>query len=412
MGHPGSASERRHAAPTRPPSSLDATSGGWAGIGRGHRCAVHGRGGARRGRQRLRERRLGIPQGNTPAAILPQRDGKILVVDEQANLLRLLPDGRRDRSFGRNGKAAGPRLPPCDRYQRTRVAVQPDGKLVIAQCSVLTRRLTDGSLDRSFGVGGRVVVKSAGVSGLAVAPDGAIIAGLVPFDRPLGLLLARYLPNGRPDTSFGRGGRRSVAPGAPIRVAVQPDGKIVVTGRDVALARYLPDGRPDDSFGTQGVVDVEGLNGYALALQPDGKIIVVGIDGGRRPVEDLPRPPGSCDDLYNSWVQADLIAVQQDGKLLVGGFGCEGAVGGRFTPALELDRPAARGRVDRPPVRAWNRQARRRAPDGSRGGEQRRSSHRQRGTGQPQASLHCPCHPGTPPGTSLGTTRRTRPGPS
>ena len=104
------------------------------------------------------------------AAVLPQRDGKILVVDEQANLLRVLPDGRRDRSFGRNGKAAGPRLPPCDRYQRTRVAVQPDGKLVIAQCSVLTRRLTDGSLDRSFGVGGRVVVKSAGVSGLAVAP--------------------------------------------------------------------------------------------------------------------------------------------------------------------------------------------------------------------------------------------------
>ena len=347
------------------------------------------------------------------AAILPQRDGKIVVVDGQANLLRVLPDGRRDRSFGKDGKAAGPTV-PCDRYQRTRVAVQPDGKLVISQCSVLTRRLTDGSLDRSFGVGGRVVVKSAGVSGLAVAPDGTIVAGLVPFDRPLGLMLARYLPNGRPDTSFGSGGRRAVAPRAPIKVAVQPDGKIVVTGFDVPLARYLADGRPDDGFGANGVVDIEGLNGYALALQPDGKIVVVGIVVGGSPahagetvvmrvlpdgrldpefgvegivghsyaptygiptsVAVLPdggaaitgytnlgsayrnagwlsavvTPDGQwkelragvepCGDLATDWSEADSIARQEDGKLLVGGFGsCEGALVGRFTPALELD---------------------------------------------------------------------------
>ena len=309
----------------------------------------------------------------------------------------------------------------------------------------------------------------------------------MPFDRPLGLLLARYLPNGRPDTSFGSGGRRSVAPGAPIRVAVQPDGKIVVTGRDPPLARYLPDGRPDDSFGTQGIVDVERLNGYALALQPDGKIIVVGIDGGspahggetvvvrvlpdgRLDPEfgiegivghayqygiptgvavlpnggavisgyinqgsayrnaawlaalmtpdgqwkDLPRPPEFCDDPYTVWVQADSVAVQQDGKLLVGGFGCsQGAVLGRFTPALELDAG--------PPLTLAVESADRRF---ARGTVRRGVAHL---TGAVEASDDArvtvsvqrvnpkrPCITRATlalrPGTSLGTTRRTRPG--
>ena len=89
--------------------------------------------------------------------------------------------------------------------------MQPDGKLVIAQTSVLTRRRPDGRLDRSFGVGGRVVVKAPGVSGLAVAPDGTIVAGLGPTGFGYPAMLARYLPHGRPDTSFGSGGRLAVA---------------------------------------------------------------------------------------------------------------------------------------------------------------------------------------------------------
>ena len=56
--------------------------------------------------------------------------------------------------------------------------------------------------------------------------------------------------------------------------------------------------------------------------------------------KELPRPPAPCSyqDPYTIWMQADSVAVQEDGKLLVGGFGCShGAVVGRFTPTLELD---------------------------------------------------------------------------
>ena len=66
----------------------------------------------------------------------------------------------------------------------------------------------------------------------------------------------------------------------------QDDGKIVVVGevgtsshRDIAVARYMPDGSLDGSFGNEGLttISIEGRE-YAksVAIQPDGKIVVGG----------------------------------------------------------------------------------------------------------------------------------------
>jgi uncharacterized delta-60 repeat protein len=162
-----------------------------------------------------------------------------------------------------------------------------------------------GSLDPSFGSGG-VVTHSLGSNGypifggIAVQPDGKIVVaggGSVGVHGPL---LARYLPNGSPDPSFGVGGyveTPSAYWSAADAVALQPDGKIVVAGRSSAgdpnavsefmLARYNPDGSLDISFGTDGITNTAipepgtswNAAASALAVLPDGKIVAAGSAG-------------------------------------------------------------------------------------------------------------------------------------
>jgi uncharacterized delta-60 repeat protein len=142
---------------------------------------------------------------------------------------------------------------------------------------------------------------------LAIQRDGKMVAA---GRKGRAFALARYTPDGRLDESFGAAGKvvtdfgvaradKCVEPcqhGAAA-VAIQGDGKIVAAGgqgSDFALARYLPDGRLDPSFGRGGkvVTDVgarpdrfegrqQGAN--AIAIQSDGKIIAAGAGAaGRR----------------------------------------------------------------------------------------------------------------------------------
>ena len=120
------------------------------------------------------------------------------------------------------------------------------------------RRYTgNGTLDASFGTGGRVTTDFAGpndqAESVAVQPDGRIVvAGAAgPFiNRGFDFALARYNSNGTLDTSFGTSGKVTTdfagANDVPFSVAVQPDGNIVVAGgatingrSDFALARYV-----------------------------------------------------------------------------------------------------------------------------------------------------------------------------
>jgi uncharacterized delta-60 repeat protein len=94
------------------------------------------------------------------------------------------------------------------------------------------------------------------------------------------------------DTSFGGDGRVVSTFSQQSRgnaVAVEPDGSIVVAGSfgfsppAFAVARWLPDGSPDPAFSEDGQftlqVGGEGSTADAIALQPDGKIVVGGVDG-------------------------------------------------------------------------------------------------------------------------------------
>ena len=201
----------------------------------------------------------------------------------------------------------------------TALAVQPDGRVItVGRTSTLAggtdfavmRHERDGTLDTSFGNGGKVVTAIAPGAGadaaqaVAIQPDGRIlVAGSTATSASdLDFVVVRYLANGTLDASFGNGGK-VVTPIGPSgdrihAIAVQDDGMIVVAGDsdrgssasgiDFALARYRHDGTLDAGFGTGGTVitpiRAQGArdSAYALVLQTVGteqRIVAVGGEG-------------------------------------------------------------------------------------------------------------------------------------
>lgn len=169
-------------------------------------------------------------------------------------VVRLLPDGRLDRRFGRRGVRRFPFADP----EQTAIGVQPDGEILVAGTEYTTERLTalvrlrpDGSLDRSFGRRG-VVRSQRGVvlAILAGRRQIVLVAGRGVFGEA-GVALRSYRPSGAVDRRFGRHGvaldGRARRRFRPVAAARQPSGRIVVAGTvgylgepgaDVALLRF------------------------------------------------------------------------------------------------------------------------------------------------------------------------------
>jgi len=175
------------------------------------------------------------------------------------------------------------------------LALQQDGKIVLAGESTingdrdfaLARYNTNGTLDPSFGTGGRVTTtfgQNDVAFSVAVQPDGKIVtAGFALFK----FALARYNSNGTLDPNFGTGGQVTTPIGglndAAERLALQGDGKIVVSGRSYingnfhsALVRYNSNGTLDAGFGTVTAIFGGESDEVSIAIQPDGKIVVPG----------------------------------------------------------------------------------------------------------------------------------------
>src|SRR5262249_740747 len=142
------------------------------------------------------------------------------------------------------------------------MAVQPDGKIVVVgPCGVATvdfcvlRYDTDGSLDGTFGVGGRVSTHFPNGSHFSppvpIRLDGRVVVG-----GTSDLLVSSfvgYLPNGAVDRDFGNNGKTTFdVPGKAetIRdIAIQADGKIVAVGdagRDILVERLNENGLIDE----------------------------------------------------------------------------------------------------------------------------------------------------------------------
>lgn len=222
-----------------------------------------------------------------------------------------------------------------------------------------------GSIDRGFGVKGKVVTlfpggTQAGVSAVAIQPDGRLVAaGTVhAYDGVARdeFGLARYDRRGRPDRGFGSGGLvltdiRRGAIDVLEDVALQHDGKIVVAGTsctsvnpytcDFAVARYDAQGTLDATFGSGGTrtfgvgVDAVDTEARAVAVDSEGRIVIGGLSCGagqcKFAVVRL-EPDGSTDRSFGKDGSATTtfgglasqslvndLTVQPDGKILAVG---------------------------------------------------------------------------------------------
>jgi uncharacterized delta-60 repeat protein len=208
-------------------------------------------------------------------------------------LVRYNTDGSLDTTFNGTGKVTTPIGPAHDVAYA--LAVQADGKLVIAGDSydftfsnhdfALARYNTDGSLDPGFNGTGTVTTSIGSEIALAAAvqTDGKLVAaGVLGGD----FLLVRYTADGQVDTGYRPGiveGTQQLYAGG---LAQQGDGKLLVAGGgyagdDVRVARHLPDGMLDTTFGTGGIaaVDLGGTSQYLNGVleQSDGKIVAAGV---------------------------------------------------------------------------------------------------------------------------------------
>ena len=160
---------------------------------------------------------------------------------------------------------------------------------------------------------------------------------------PTAWALARFNPDGTPDTSFGAGGEvfTDLAPGydAGKAAVLQPDGRIVMfgtSGFQFALVRYEVDGTVDATFGVGGIALMPAMYSYpsAVALQPDGKIVAAGDGGTGDPTYSFEvtraNPDGTVDASFGTggMVKTDVgpandyaldVTVAPDRKILVVG---------------------------------------------------------------------------------------------
>src|SRR3954447_23145525 len=266
-------------------------------------------------------------------------------------------EGALDTSFAEGGRLLDWRAVDSDGISVPADAVvQPDGKIVVALSNSdprymgVTRYTAAGGLDPTFGFGGRVDISYnfgsigyADAAAVALAPDGKIVvAGTYETGSERDLAVARLTASGALDPTFAGDGTVTLDIGDTddaYDVVVQPNGAVVVAGRsdvNAVMARFTSAGALDSTFGSGGVA-LSNVNEStvftALALGAGGTLVAVGDEfagGFSGIVVSRWTATGQPDVDFNGGYTIDLIsnathahakavAVQKDGKVVVGG---------------------------------------------------------------------------------------------
>ncbi len=284
------------------------------------------------------------------------------------------------------GKVVIPVGPSDDDGQA--VAIQADGKILLGgysdtgnqQIFALTRVNPDGSLDTSFGLGGKVTTalgtRRDRVASVAVQADGRIVLAGFSDDNRGGqqAALVRYNADGSLDAGFGTGGKAVTAFASPggraLSLLVLADGSLLVggskndgtgyRGSDFMVARFTRTGALDAAFGIGGYVRTRVTptddTGTSLAMQADGKVVLVGTTYNYQNSDIVVvryNADGSLDTGFGTGGQvittfggmtnnANSVVIQPDGKILLGGSTATGASGVdfalvRYNPDGSLD---------------------------------------------------------------------------
>jgi uncharacterized delta-60 repeat protein len=319
-----------------------------------------------------------------------QSDGKIVTAGSTSGtsflLARFNADGSLDQTFGNNGSAE---TTFGDQTAAARaIVVQADGKIIVVGVSgagpyselndfALARYNSDGSLDQTFGTGGKVRTHFPGVgntgssaTSVALQSDGKLVVGgyRKQSDRtPHEFALARYNSNGTLDSAFGQSGKVTTRLGLgdaySFGLVLQSNGRIVLAGystttldHDFSLVAYTANGTLDSTFGNGGFVTTDFAGGtddiaYAMTMQSDGKLVVAGRTGDY-PENDFAFARYSSDGQldqtfgvggkvvsdFSSIDQAYGVALDPNDKIVLAGVAFTNGANFDFTAARYLGR--------------------------------------------------------------------------
>jgi uncharacterized delta-60 repeat protein len=252
--------------------------------------------------------------------------------------------GALDTSFGNGGK----KTVNFGGVDAVRVVlVQSNGRIVVAggggatgSSFCVARLRTNGTLDTTFGSGGKKTIDFGGENdtafGGALQADGKIV---LVGDSDFRVAVVRLKTNGALDASFEGDGKKLFSWGAIGRaqaVVVAPNGKLLVggfsgpEGGNIQVARLNANGLLDKTFGIDGkaAVDFGGDEfGLALARQANGRILVAGRSSVAGAVVVRLRANGVLDPDFDGdgrvalsgAVTASSVLVQPDRKIVVAG---------------------------------------------------------------------------------------------
>jgi uncharacterized delta-60 repeat protein len=316
-------------------------------------------------------------------SISTHNDGRVVVAtytsDMYFTILRYTTGGILDNTFGGGTGIVNVRQAPTREAAPFAVSVLSDNSILVAGWSwgasggvagrefALVKLQADGTPDPSFGTNGWVITPVGSgqdeVRAMNVQSDGKIVlAGFASNGTDNDFAVVRYEADGDLDGGFGAGGivttnisGRDEASG----VTIQQDGKIIVAGTsnmgtngNYSVVRYTSTGGLDDpGYGTNGIFTIDIANGgagsndvvSAIALQADGNLLITGTskpvsvanndvatvrlttagvpdvnfngDGNNDGIIVFDFAPGAV----NSDEDATSIAVQSDGKFIIGG---------------------------------------------------------------------------------------------
>ncbi|MGI8686111.1 MAG: Calx-beta domain-containing protein [Acidimicrobiales bacterium] len=304
---------------------------------------------------------IGAATADEGNGVALQADGKIVVVGNSGldfAVVRYNANGSLDTTFDTDGKLTTD-IGAATTDTADSVSIQADGRIVVAGSTssagsdfAVVRYNTNGSLDTAFDTDGKVATDIGTTSvdaalDVTIQADGKIVAGGYTNVNIFNFAVVRYNANGSLDTTFDADGKVNTDIGTnttdvATEVAVQPDGKIIASGYattgavDFAVVRYNADGSLDTAFDTDGKVTTDfGTSttdlGEAMALQADGKILVGGFSGSDFGLVRY-LPTGALDTSFDtdgkvttdvaaaSVDEIDGLAIQPDGKIVAGGY--------------------------------------------------------------------------------------------
>lgn len=221
--------------------------------------------------------------------------------------------GHLDPAFGRNGKVTL----PSPNESLVDAALLPDGGVLVAGRDQLLKLLPSGQIDRSFGESGRMELvpplgaREAFFDTVLIDSLGRIlVVGICDFSKRTGvhelietdylprqILAQRYMPDGKLDPSFGNGGTVltdfGLPPAQPGRAphlffwsaTLDPSDRLLITGarrterRDEAfVGRLTGGGENDSSFAPSGGLSLAGFSyvGKPVAANEDGVFLIAG----------------------------------------------------------------------------------------------------------------------------------------